>query len=159
MSTPESYRNFGDTHKEVSRNFAARAEEEQITFYSGLQDLSGKAGDELRKAHENYLQELQAAQAGDDSMQRAATAYRNLLRECSRIQAEYSKKFELHQQQMFDTMNSLCVSSSVKVLDSWIEYLSDMRQNLAAQEQQKLSESKPNEPKENEPKSGKNPTS
>jgi hypothetical protein len=159
MSTPESYRNFSDTHNEVSRNFATRAEEEQISFYTGLQDLNAKAGDELRKIHENYLQELQAAQAGDDSMQRAATAYRNLQREYSRIQAEYSKKSELHHQQMFETMNSLCVSSSVKVLDSWIEYLRDMRQNLAAREEQKASTPKPNEPKQNEPKSGKKPTS
>lgn len=154
MSTPESYQNFRETHNEVSRNFATRAEDEQFSFYSGLQDLSAKAGDELRKAYENYLKEVQAAQAGDDSMQRAATAYRNLQREYSRVQAEYSKKFETHQQQMFETMNSLCVSSSVKVLDSWIEYLRDMRQTLAAKEEQK-----PGEPKQSKPKSGRKPTS
>ena len=154
MSTPESYQNFRDTHSEVSRNFATRAEEEQFSFFTGLQDLSAKAGEELRKAYENYLQELKAAQAGDDSMQRAATAYRNLQREYSRVQAEYSKKFELHQQQTFETMNDLCVSSSVKVLDSWIDYLRDMRQALAAKQEQK-----PGEPKQSEPKSGKKPTS
>jgi hypothetical protein len=146
MSTPESCQSFRQTHSEVSRNFAMQAEEEQISFYSGLHDLNAKAGDEWRQAYENYLQELQAARGGDDFIQRASIAYRNLQREYGRIQTEYFKELETRQRRMFETMNALSSSASAQVLDSWIACLHDMRRNLAANEPQ------PSEPKSYAPK-------
>ncbi|HKP36710.1 MAG TPA: hypothetical protein VJT71_07620 [Pyrinomonadaceae bacterium] len=155
MSTPESYQRFRETHSEVSRNFATQAEEEQFSFFNGLQELYAKAWNELRQAYENYLQELQAASAGDDSVQRAAFAYRQLRREYSRIQADYLKEFEGRQQRMFETMNSLSSTANAKVLDGWIQCLSDIRQNLVETQTPKPGEAKPSDPKQNEGKPGK----
>ena len=158
MSTPESYHRFCQTHNEISRNYSMQAEEEQISFHGGLQDLNARAGNELRRAYENYLQELQAASGGDDSIPRGTVAYRNLRREYSMIQAEYVKELETRQRGMLETTNALCSSASVKVLDNWIECLREIRQSLAVNEPQP-SESKSNEPKQKEPKSAKQPTS
>lgn len=155
MNTPESYNRFHETYREVSRNFAGVAEEEQISYYTALQDLHAKAEDQLRPFYENYFREIQAASAGDDSAQRAAVSFRNFQREYGRIQAEYVRELGLRQQRMFETMNALSVSSSVKVVDSLIEYLSDLRQNLAQKNEPKPSEPKPSEAKPGESKSAK----
>jgi hypothetical protein len=130
MNAPERYRRFRDAHGEVARNFAMGTEEEQSSYYTGLQELGAKAGNELQQVYGNYLQELRAAWAGDDSIQRVAIAYRNLEREYGRIQTDYFKEFEIRRQRTLDTLNALTSTSSVQALDSWIEYLGEVRQHL-----------------------------
>ncbi len=137
MNTPESYRRFRDTHCDVGRNFAMGTQDEQSSCYSDLQQLNAKADNERREIYGNYLQELQAASSGDDSMQRATIAYRNLQREYARIQADYFKEYQLRNERMYDTLKALTSTSSAKALDSWLEYLNELRQNLASKDESK----------------------
>jgi hypothetical protein len=143
MSTPESYRRFRDTHGDVARNFSMGTQDEQAACYSDLQQLSAKAENDLREIYGNYLQELEAAASGDDSIQRATVAYRNLQREYARIQADYVKESQLRNERMYDTLNSLTSTSSAKALDTWIEYLNELRQNLASKDESKSKGNKP----------------
>jgi hypothetical protein len=139
MNTPELYRKFRDTHGEVARNFAMGTEEEQSSYYTDVQQLCAKADNELQQLYGNYLQELKAAWSGDDSIQRATMAYRNMQREYSRIQTDYFKEFGIRHERMLDTLNSLTSTSSVTALDSWIEYLGELRQHLAQKDESKPS--------------------
>ncbi|HXD30193.1 MAG TPA: hypothetical protein VN643_03700 [Pyrinomonadaceae bacterium] len=130
MNTSETYRRFRDAQGENARNCARGADEEHSSYFSDLQQLGAKAGSELQQAYDNYLQELQAASAGDDSIQRATTAYKTLQSEYSRIQAEYTQDLAVRHERMLNTMNSLTSTSTVKALDNWIEYLNGVKQNL-----------------------------
>jgi hypothetical protein len=117
-------------------------EKEQSSYYTELEQLGAKAGDELRRIYDNYLQELQAAWAGDDSMQRATAAYRNFQREYGRIQTEYFQETGLRQERLLDSLNTLTSTSNAQALDSWIEFLRGLRQNLPQKDEPKVTSKK-----------------
>jgi hypothetical protein len=143
MINPQSYWRFRDAYSNVTRDYAMEAQEEQSSYCADLEQIGANAENELRRIHDNYLQELQGAWAGDDAIQRASLAYRNLQREYYRIQAEYLKASRLRHGRMIDTLSTLTSKASVKTLDSWIEYLKELKHDSA-----QTGESKPTGKKE-----------
>jgi hypothetical protein len=131
MNSPQPYRRYSEVQSATGREYAMRAQDEQSSFYTDLQQFGANAEKEMRNVYDNYLKEVRAASAGDDAVQRAGVAYATLQREYGRIQAEYLKACQDRQAKMMETLTSLSSKASIKALDGWIDYLREVRQSVA----------------------------
>jgi hypothetical protein len=117
-----------------AREFATATRNEHISYCAELTEIGAAAEAQWRKACETYAQELRAAAGGDDAIQRASVAYRNLQREYGRIQLEYLNACEVRGARMTDALAALRADATVKMLDGWIEHLSELRRASAGPE-------------------------
>lgn len=131
MNDPQSYRRYCDAQSATNREYSMAVQDEQSSFYSDLQQLGANAETEMRDIYDKYLQELRAASAGDDGMQRAAAAYRTLQRQYGRVYGEYFKACQDRQARMTDSLTALGSEANIRALDGWIDYLRQLRQSAA----------------------------
>ena len=132
MTRQPTYRTVLDSQQAAARDLGVAMQDAHTTWYGDLLQISLTAQQQWRAATDAYLQEVRAASAGDDTLQRTSAAYGALQREYARIQGEYSKACEERGTQLQASFGSLASAARVKVLDGWIEHLQALRQAAAA---------------------------
>jgi hypothetical protein len=132
MNVDQAYRQYFDIRSATARDYTAGVREEQGSCYTDLQQIAADAENQFRGIYETYLQELRAASAGDDAIQRAGAAHRNFQREYARIQGEYFKASQDRCARMTETMGTLTANVYATAMDGWIECLRELRRTVVA---------------------------
>jgi hypothetical protein len=132
MDDHKVYARIHSTHSAAAREYARAAQDEQNSCYADLMQIGASATKQWRTACEAYMQELRASAAGDDALQRASAAYRNLQREYDKIQADYMKACEERYSRMGSELTAQSASARNKLLDTWIEGLNELRRTTAS---------------------------
>ena len=128
MNGQKSYRHLYDTQNVASRDYAMGLQDEQISYFADLQQIGASAENQVRSIYDRYLQEVRAASVGDDALLRASAAYRKL---SARVRAGSGGVLQGVPRSLRADgryLGTLTADASTKMMDSWIEYLANLRQ-------------------------------
>ena len=129
MNVPRASRRSADAQHAALRNHVVGVQEQQSAYFADLCQRRAAAQSQLQAIYERYLQDVRAASVGDDAVQRASTAYRNLQRESLKVYAEYADASQKGFSAMTDALAALAAGTRNAMIDSWIEYLGEFRQS------------------------------
>lgn len=127
MTIPHAFRRSADAQHTALRNHVVGVQEKQSAYFADLYQRAAAAQSQLQAIYERYLQEVRAASAGDDAIQRASTAYRNLQRDSLKVYAEYAEASQTSFSAMTEALGALSAETRNAMIDSWIEYLGEFR--------------------------------
>ena len=129
MNVPRAFHRRADALHAALRNHVVGVQEQWSAYFADLYQRGAAAQSQLQASYERYLQEVRAASAGDDAVQRASTAYRNLQLESLKVYAEYADASQKGFSAMTDALAALAAETRNAMIDSWIEYLGEFRQS------------------------------
>ena len=132
MDHQQTYRRMSDAQTAAVREYSTVMQDQQTSYLTDFTQIRASADAQWRTACETYTQELRAASAGDDALQRASVAYRNLQREYARIADEYVKACGERYGRMTDELRTTFGGVRARVIDGWIDYLRELRQGEGA---------------------------
>jgi hypothetical protein len=133
MLLEQRYADLLARQSELAGECARNSRDLYARYCSDIRELSTNARSRVIELGENLTQELRAAVAGDDLESRSSAAYRNYQNGYTKLEAEFVQAVQEGQRNLRRALDDLSASVRVRVLDDWIQYLTDLRHALVGE--------------------------
>ncbi len=131
MALEHAFGDYAAKQTELSSTYMSKCQQNYFSHVNNVQKLAANARGKAQELWQNYLQELRAIGAGDDTAERAAAACLKFQREYSKLDVDYVKSCRDSYKNSIEALETLRTETDGRGLENLVSYLDDLRNILA----------------------------